>query len=397
MAVQPSEWPPITYEEVIWDVHPGTGMPRQDRRWVGRPYRAAVVPAIAGLEPVVPTDVAALAEEAAFELARFDATMGGELAPYGAILLRGEAASSSRIEGITAGARAVAEAEATGGGGRNAVEIVANTTAMQRALQAGRNLGTEAVLGMHRALMETAEPSIAGRLREDQVWIGAKNHPHQADFVPPVHERVRAALDDLAAFIDRDDVPVLVQTAVAHAQFETIHPFDDGNGRTGRALVHAILRTKELTRNAAVPVSAGLLVERDAYIAALDAYRTGDLEPIVRSLSTATLSAVEHGAELVRQGRAVRTEWADRLAGVRRDSAAHLLADGLIARPVITAHHARDILPGRSNVHRYIDVLVQRGILIPRQDHRTRDMTWRAQDVLDVLDEYAARVGRRRR
>lgn len=372
-------------------------MARQDRQWVGRPYSAAVVPAISGLHPLVRSNVAALSEEAAFELARFDATMGGELEPYGAILLRGEAASSSRIEGITAGARAVAEAEATGGGRGDAVEIVANTSAMHRALLAGSDIGPGAVLDMHRALMETSTPEIAGRFRDDQVWIGSKNHPHEADFVPPLHERVRPALEDLSDFIDRDDVPVLIQAAVAHAQFETIHPFNDGNGRTGRALIHAILRRKELTQNAAVPVSAGLLVERDAYISALDAYRAGDIEPIVRSLSAATLAAVEHGSELVRQSRAVRRAWADKLAGVRSDSAAHLLADGLIAHPVITAHHARDILPGRSNVHRYIDVLVMRGILIPRQDHRTRDMTWRAQDVLDLLDAYAVRVGRRSR
>lgn len=397
MAVQPMSWPALTHEQVVWDVHPGSGMPRQDRRWVGRPYRAAVVPAIVDLQPVVRPEVAALAEEAAFELARFDATMGGELAPYGAILLRGEAASSSRIEGITAGARAVAEAEATGGGRRNAVEIVANTTAMHRALQAGADVGPGAVLEMHRALMATSSPEIAGHFREDQVWIGSRNNPHEADFVPPVHGRVRPAIDDLAAFIDRDDVPVLVQAAVAHAQFETIHPFSDGNGRTGRTLIHAIVRHKQLTRNAPVPISAGLLVERDAYITALDAYRTGDIEPIVASLSTATLAAVEHGTELVRQSRAIRQSWADRLAGVRSDSAAHLLADGLIAHPVITVQHAREILPGRANVHRYIDVLVQRGILIPRHDHRTRDMTWRAQDVLDVLDDYAAKVGRRSR
>ncbi len=284
----------------------------------------AVVSEISGLQPVVRPDLAALSEEAAFELARFDATMGGELASYGAILLRGEAASSSRIEGI-------------------------------------------------------------------------KNSPTRSRLVPPHHDRVHPAIEDLSDFIDRNDVPVLVQAAIAHAQFEAIHPFNDGNGRTGRAIVHAILRRKELTRNTAVPVSAGLLAERDADIAVLQADRAGDIEPIVRSLSTATLAAVEHGSELVRQSRAVRQEWAGKLTGIRSDSAAHALADGLIAHPVITAHHARDILPGRANVHRYIDVLVKRGVLIPRQDHRTRNMTWRAEDVLDLLDNYAERIGRHSR
>ena len=93
---------------------------------------------------------------------------------------------------------------------------------------------------------------------------------------PASHTRVPAAIDDLMTFAARDDVPLLAQIAVAHAQFETIHPFTDGNGRTGRALVQAMLRNKGLTRQVTVPVSAGLLVDTDGYIAALTAYRDGD-------------------------------------------------------------------------------------------------------------------------
>ncbi|MBW4096404.1 MAG: Fic family protein [Acidobacteria bacterium] len=61
-------------------------------------------------------------------------------------------------------------------------------------------------------------------------------------FVPPHHERITALIDDLVAFANRVDLPVLVQTAIAQAQFETIHPFPDGNGRVGRALIQAMLR-----------------------------------------------------------------------------------------------------------------------------------------------------------
>ncbi len=90
------------------------------------------------------------------------------------------------------------------------------------------------------------------------------------------HDRVSAAISDLIRFLRRDDLPVLPQAAIAHAQFETIHPFTDGNGRAGRALLHSMLRSKALTRSVTVPVSAGLLADTGAYFEALTAYREGD-------------------------------------------------------------------------------------------------------------------------
>lgn len=92
---------------------------------------------------------------------------------------------------------------------------------------------------------------------------------------------------DLVDFIRRDDLPVIVMAAIVHAQFETIHPFPDGNGRVGRALMHALLRAKGLVTNASVPVSAGLLVARAAYIDALGDYRDGDPGPIVAAVARA--------------------------------------------------------------------------------------------------------------
>jgi hypothetical protein len=104
---------------------------------------------------------------------------------------------------------------------------------------------------------------------------GGTHGPREAMFVPPHHSRVLAAIDDLLRFAQRDDIPALPQIALAHAQFGTIHPFTDGNGRTGRALIQAILRRKGLTRNVTVPVLAGLLTDTDSYFAALTAYREG--------------------------------------------------------------------------------------------------------------------------
>jgi Fic family protein len=95
-------------------------------------------------------------------------------------------------------------------------------------------------------------------------------------FNPPHHDHVPVLIDDLVAFARRTDIPLLTQAAVAHAQFETIHPFPDGNGRTGRALIHSMLRGHGLTHNVTVPVSAGLLTDTSAYFDALTAYREGE-------------------------------------------------------------------------------------------------------------------------
>jgi Fic family protein len=152
--------------------------------------------------------------------------MGGEIAHFSAILLRSESAASSRIENLTASARAIGEAELGPDGRGNAAEIVANTRTMTAALALAGGIDEASILAMHRALMEGTDPERAGTWRREQVWIGGGHlGPHGADFVPPHHDRVPAAIKDLLAFIARDDVPVLVHATLAHAHFETIHPF----------------------------------------------------------------------------------------------------------------------------------------------------------------------------
>jgi Fic family protein len=359
------------------------------------PYEAAVVPQIAGRELSLPGRVLAAAEDAAHEIARFDADMGGEIAPFGAVLLRSESAASSQIENLTASARAIAEAEIGDTTRRNATQIVANTRAMDAAIAMADRLDAASILAMHHALMEDFEPGVAGRWREEAVWIGGSSlGPHGAMFVPPHHSRIVPAIEDLMAFARRDDVPVLVQAAVAHAQFETIHPFPDGNGRTGRALLHAMLRNKGLTRNVTVPVSAGLLNDTEAYFDALDAYRRGDPAAIVDQLSNASHAAVANGRQLVDELRAIRTSWAERIAA-RRDSAAWRVADLVLRHPVINSQLvSRELKAPGSNVYRYIRPLEDAGVLTEFTD-RKRNRLWRSAEVLAALDAFAVRSGRR--
>ena len=127
---------------------------------------------------------------------------------------------------------------------------------MVAAINLADKIDNAAILAMHEALMRDVDPKSAGRWREEQAWVGGGTHgPRGAMFVPPHHSRVRAAIDDMLRFARRDDIPALPQIALAHAQFETIHPFIDGNGRTGRALIQAMLRRKT-DANRHRPVSA---------------------------------------------------------------------------------------------------------------------------------------------
>jgi Fic family protein len=362
---------------------------------VGRTYRAAVPATIAQRELTVSGRVAAQAEDAVAEIRAFDAETAGELASLDAILLRSESASSSQIEQLTASARAVAEAEVTHLGRGNAAVIAANSEAMVAAIELADRLDAEAILRMQEVLLRESAPHLVGWRREP-VWIGSGGSTLvSADFVPPHHSRIPAAIDDLVGFCGREDLPVLAQSAVAHAQFETIHPLLDGNGRTGRALVHALLRAKGITRHVTVPVSGGLLHERERYVEALDAYRDGDVDPIVSAFALAGLRAVRHGRTMRTRLDAVRADWKSRVRA-RSDSAVWKLLDLVVARPVIDAATAAAHLGiSETNVHRHLKALTEAGVLVPASHHRSRRTLWRAPGVLGVLDAYARDVGRR--
>lgn len=388
----------IQYETLTWNTPTEAGNGRLNVRAALRQsgeYRAAIPAEVANLEVSLASRVLAGAEEAGQEIARFDTELGDEIAPFGSVLLRSESAASSKIENLTASARAIAEAETLGTSRRrNAAMIVANTEAMRAAVALADHIDGDAILAMH-ALMGAGHPDVAGKWRTEQVWIGGGDFgPRGADFIAPHHSRVPPAIDDLIGFAGRDDIPVLPQIAIAHAQFETIHPFPDGNGRAGRALIQAMLRNKRLTRQVTVPVSAGLLADTDSYFEALDSYREGNPAPIVEKLSAASVLAVANGRHLVADVRAIREVWAARITA-RRDSAVHRVADLLIKRPVVNAQLLkRELNIPMSNVYRYLDPLAELGIIVEFTD-QSRNRVWRAPEVLQALDAFALRAGRR--
>ena len=389
-------WPALDWEDRPWQprIPPSLVSAVVRRRHAG-PYRAAVVPHIAELTPRLSGEVLALADDASAEIARFDAELGSEVAPFASVLLRSESASSSMIENLTSGAKAIALAELGSTEKVNATEIVGNVAAMRAALALADRLDATAILAMHTALMTSAHPDIAGKWREEQVWIGGTSFgPHAASFVPPHHEHVPALIDDLLRFAKRTDVPLLARAAVAHAQFETIHPFPDGNGRTGRALINAMLRGHGLTKNVTVPVSAGLLIDTTGYFDALTAYRAGDPGAMVARLAEASFEATANGRHLVHDLRAIRAGW-DLAIKARRGAGAWRLADLLLRQPVVDAATvASELGLAPQNTQRVIAALANSGVLTEFTGFK-RNRMWQATEVLAALDEFANRAGRR--
>lgn len=384
---------PVTHEHVRWEPQ-GTRYANAARPKYGT-YHPAVPANVADLILDLPPSVLAEAESASREITRFDAELGGEIAPFAAVLMRSESAASSQIENLTASSRAIAEAELPGGKAkRNAEMIVANTAAMQAAIALSDTVDSNAILAMHRALMANEPRHTPGEFRTEPVWIGGGSTPIGATFVGPRHERIPGAIDDLLTFAQRADVPALPQIAVAHAQFETIHPFTDGNGRTGRALVQAMLRNKGLTHQVTVPVSAGLLADTDSYFAALTAYRDGDAAPIVERFSNASVLAIANGRQLVVEIRGIRESWNDVITA-RSDSAVWKVADLLPRRPVVNAALlAQELGIESTNAHRYLNPLTEAGILVETASG-PRNRVWRSPEVLAALDAFAERAGRR--
>ena len=390
------QWPAVANEQLPWRPSRALALPSGKTRRQSGPYQAAI-PAGIAVVPDVPLSAAtrSLVTEASTEIARFDAEVGADLAPFSSILLRTESAASSRIENLTASAKAIALAELGDTTRANATVIVANTTAMRAAIALADHLDGQAILAMHQALLGGTEPEAAGKWRTVQNWIGGSDwSPHGAAFVPPQPNRVPAAIQDLEQFLARDDIPVLVQAAVAHAQFETIHPFPDGNGRTGRALVHSLLRAKELTRRVTVPVSAGLLADTRRYFDALGAYREGDPEPIVERLASASFAAINNGRILVDELHAVRAEW-DPAISARRGASAWHLADLLLSQPVVDSPLVqRELGVTAPAALGAIERLVGAGALV-KVSGRQRYRRYSAPRVLEALDAFAARAGRR--
>jgi Fic family protein len=382
------------YETLSWPADPSAPGGRAERRAFS--YRAFVPDPIADLQLALPSNVAAAVStaERAVDALNRDPPRLANLEVLARRLLRAESVASSRIEGLVLSQRRLARAEAEAADARDetARSVLGNVTAMEHAVSLGsdaKTLRLKDVLEIHRHLMlATTTPQFAGKLRDRQNWIGGNAYnPGRADFVPPPREQVRNLMNDLVAFMNRSDLPPAVQAAITHAQFETIHPFADGNGRVGRALIHVVLRRRGLAPRYVPPVSLVLAADAKAYVAGLTAFREDRPAEWILLFARATERAAAKAGELATRLAELQEKWRERGGRPRRHSSAEALIVQLPAHPIVTVATVQKVL-GRSKqaVNEAIAVLADKGVLHPITLAK-RNRAWEARELFTLIND----------
>jgi len=390
-----------------WPSDLSAGLSRRDRR--GCEYAAYIPDLLADRRFRFDGDVAAdlVEAEASIALMNEKATALGDTEALARLLLRAECVASSQIEGLEVGGRRLLRAEAAREAGVTpedvtAEEVLGNIEAMRWAvdvLGSAKVITVRGLLEVHRRLLaRTRLAEHGGKIREQQNWIGGKAfNPCSAVFVPPPHEEVERLLQDLCGFCNGDSLPAVAQAAIAHAQFETIHPFIDGNGRTGRALLHVILKRRGLAPRVLAPVSLVLATWSSSYVEALMGTRYGgdpDSEEAVDGtdgwialFSAACKRAVSDAAAFEEAIQQIQENWRAKVGKVRRNSATDLLIAALPGAPIVTVASAARLI-GRTYqaTNEGIEKLRAGGVLSQVRVGR-RNRAFEARDVIDAFTD----------
>jgi Fic family protein len=315
--------------------------------WRGRRARAFVPARLAERDLELDARTVAAAARAQAAVEHSAETMPEDYAALARMLLRAEGVASSFIEGVTAPVLDVVLAELDDRGAPSAAGwVAANLAAVSQAIEAAAAgpLTVETLCRWHRTLM-AGSPTPAqhvGVLRTEQGWIGGTS-PLDAHLVTPPPVEVPVLVEDLLAYVARDDVDPISQAAIAHAQFEIIHPFADGNGRVGRVLVAWVL-VRRLALVTPPPVSARIAADVGGYTSGLVRFRLGDHGAWVRWFADAVSGAGRTQLDLIAAVDRLQREWRERLSApregarrVRSDAAAWRVLDLLPRHLVLTA------------------------------------------------------------
>ncbi|WP_030519397.1 Fic family protein, partial [Nocardia rhamnosiphila] len=396
------------YVDRLWQPSDEGLLARRDRQ--AGTYRAYVPDPLGVDLPQIGPRAQQAAEDTLAVLARADERIGPRGTYLNHLLIRSESISSSWIEGNRITPKKLAIAELLQSGTRTALDVVATVHATEQAIDSladrSKPITTQDIVD----LQHTIEPRIPAGLRTEQNWVGGPGwSPLRADFVPPPESEVPALVADVAAFLTATHGNPVVRAAIAHAQFETIHPFIDGNGRTGRALIHTVLRRCDALRHTLIPISTVFAARTDAYLAGLTSYR--DMKPHtdewVIGFAQAAEQAAQTGVRLAQDAAALDEQLLQRLveyrrgqgtspALPRRDAVAMKILADLSTHPVLTTESAATRY-GVSTVaaHRALAELSDAGILARSKNHKGKIMCYTADAhlALTALAERANRVG----
>jgi Fic family protein len=362
-------------------------------------YDAFVPDAIDELDLALPSDVAAVVTEAEVAVRELNGASPHleALETLARRLLRAEAVASSQIEGLEMSHRRLERAAfAPEDADRTARLVHGNVRAMEAAIALGashRPLTRAGILALHAQLFRGTElDHLAGQLRTSQNWIGDSDEsPRGAEFIPPSELRVPDLLDDLCRFAARMDLPAIAQAAIIHSQFETIHPFADGNGRIGRCLIHVVFRQRDLAPNYVPPVSLVLATDQQAYIRGLNTFRRYDHEGInswIATFAQATRTAAREAMAFAGQIEALQASWRERVGIRRAGTTAEKIISILPGRPVLDVKSAAEVTGVVYESARAAIDQLQHAKILRAVSSRRRDRVFEAPNVFELVNGF---------
>jgi Fic family protein len=397
-----------TFIERVWNPDDAGQLGRKDRA-PGR-YHAFVPDELGTALPHLGEAAQSAAEDAVTVLARADERIGSRGAYLNHLLIRSESISSSWIEGNRISPKRLAIAEALREGSRVALDVIGNVRATEDAIAALADRSRPITVADIEDLQHAIEPTLEPGLRTEQNWVGGPGwSPLRAEFIPPPESEVPRLVADLASFVTETTGNPVVRAAIAHAQFETIHPFIDGNGRTGRALIHTVLHRADALRNILIPISTVFAGDTNAYIAGLTAFRADppQLDDWITAFAHATERAAGNAVRLSTDLAALDERTREELiayrraqghspAAPRRGAVIGRILDELATDPVLTVESAaRKHRVSKTAAHNALVELADAGILGRTKDQRGRLICWTADRhlALVALTERSNRVG----
>ncbi|MGI8775791.1 MAG: Fic family protein [Acidimicrobiales bacterium] len=366
--------------------------------WQGRRVEAFVPAPLKGVRVELPERIVRATEQAAASLLRADDRVAHRFEPLARLMLRAEGVASSYIEGVRAPAELVAVAEVDAGVvDATSAWVADNLAVVDASLEHARSdavLTTDDLHRWHVRLMAhgALPDELVGAFRQVQNWVGGAT-PREAAYVPPPPEHVDRLMRDLLRFTNTSRVDPVTAAAIVHAQFETIHPYGDGNGRLGRVLIGWVLARRV---GVAVPPPVSVVIARDSggYLSGLTRWRRGDVAGWIGWIAESISRSAEQVVDLIAYVDDLARRWEALVADVRADATAHRLLELVPRHLVVTAPMVADLLGVSAPTARdAIATLAARGILEPLDLRPVKPgrpvQWWMAGELLSVVSRWS--------
>lgn len=361
-------------------------------------YKSFVPASLPPVPPIViDNEMVSLLVKANSQLATLDAITSRipNMDLFVSMYVRKEALMSSQIEGTQATLEDVLDPMIEANTNRNVADVINYIKATEYAINRLQSLPlcNRLIQETHAVLMEgvRGQEKNPGEFRYSQNWIGGQGSTLKtARYIPPCPEDMDEALSDLEKYINvEDEMDDLIRAALIHYQFETIHPFLDGNGRVGRLLITLYLMERKVLTTPALYISYFLKRNRIEYYDRMtEVRRSGNYEQWVRFFLQAIYESAQDATVTIDKLTALHDQNLEIVESMGRAAKnAKLVFRYLEANPIIEIRKTAEALNVAFNtVSSVVNRLVEKGILV-QLDNKSRNRTFAYEAYLDILRE----------